>query len=314
MRMRLSIPLLAFALLIFQGCTMVQTYPLAARAGDTITIAPGSLDGATKKNISVQYYPSSAPTTPIDLTPNIRSVFNITPDRTSPAWTTSSAQLISLGSGHGPWQTVIALDLPTSGLPVGAGNIRVTMGTGVTAPSTAHTPEGVDMALEILSGAGTKNLFQYMPYPWGNTIVKGALVDLMPGKQYVIKPNMQDLNNAVDYAAVEYTLHMPFRNIGDGLPPLTITDYVRVVLDSHPNNDLYQVDLHWHQVGDNIIVAITSPYGVVADRQTRFSVVADKSAPFNFYGAASITGVKYFDVNGNLVATTPVPIIQGVNL
>jgi len=300
-----------------QGCTMVQTYPLAARPGDTITITPGSLDGASPANLTVQYYSNSNPAVAINLSQYIRSVFNITPDRTSSAWLNSLAMMIPLGSGHGPWQTIIALDLPTSGLPVGPGNIRVSLGSGVTVPTTAHTPEGVDMALEILSGTGTKNPFSYRPYPWDNVnVTAGVLADLMPGRQYVIKPNMADLNYQVDYGAAEYTLYMPLRNKNDGLTPtdIDVNAYITVILDAHPNNDANQVDLHWHRSGDNIIVGITSPHGYVGSRQTRFSVVLDKTGPFAFYGTASITGVKYFDINGDMVATTPVPLLQGLNL
>jgi hypothetical protein len=298
---------------LMQGCTMVQTYPLAARAGDTITIAPGSLDGATKTNLTVQYYSDSNPSTPVNLSSNIRSVFNITPDRTSPVWTSSMADSIPASSGHGPWQTVIALDLPTTGLPLGPGNIRVTLGAGVVEPTNAHTVAGVNMALEILPGTGTPNLFQYMAESSSTTPSTGSLNDLMPGRQYVVKPNMAaPANNA--YAAAEYAFYMPLRNISDGLSPTNLADYIRVILDAHPGNDAYQVGLRWRRDGDNIIVYVTSPQNQVWDRMTRFSVVLSSDAPFNFSGTATITSVKYFDVNGNMVATTPLPILQGINL
>ena len=154
-----------FLLVIIQSCTMVQTYPLAARPGDTITISPGSLEGATPSNLTVQYYSNSNPSVAINLSPYIRSVFNITPDRTSAAWTTAFADEIPKGSGHGPWQTVIAVDLPSTGLPEGPGNLRVALGAGVAVPNTAHTPEGVDMSLTILPGTGTKNPFKYLMLP-----------------------------------------------------------------------------------------------------------------------------------------------------
>jgi hypothetical protein len=313
---RIILTLGVFLFGLMQGCTMVQTYPLAARSGDTITIAPGSLDGANKTNLIVEYYSDSNPSVPINLTSNIRSVFNITPDRTSSAWLNSSAQLIPLGSGHGPWQTVIALNLP-SGLPLGSGNLRVSLGAGVTVPTTAHTPEGVDMALEILPGTGTSNPFSYRPYPWDNVnITIGNLSDLVPGRQYVVKPDLADTSSPGFYGAAEYTLFMPLRNKDDGLPPTDadVTTYLTVILDSHPNNDVYQVALHWHRSGDNIIVDIISPLGYVTDRQTRFSVVIDKTGPFMFSGSASILSVNYFDTDGNVVATTPVPLLQGINL
>jgi hypothetical protein len=301
-----------------QGCTMVQTYPLAARPGDTITIAPGSLEGATKSNLTIQYYSDAAPTAPINLTTNIRSVFNITPDRTSPAWTTSYADTITNGSGHGPWQTVIALDLPTSGLPEGSGKLHVSLGTGVMTPDTTHTPEGVDIALAILPGSGTQNLFKYLGLPGNEYQWVNDLDQLKPGHQYVIKPMPDSYGNftAAKYAAAEFTLNMPVRNISDGLPPTEaeLSDQLRVVLDPHPRLDAYQVSLDWRREGDNIIVNVISHKAKVSFRQIRFSVVISDDAEFGFSGPASITGVNYYNVNGDVVSTTAIHTLQDMTI
>ena len=302
--------LLLLTLLILQGCVVVQTFPLAARAGDTVMISPGSLDGATPANITLQYYSDSNPAAPINLSSNIRSVFNLTPDRTSAAWTTSWADQIPAGSGHGPWQTVIAVDLPT--LPVGAGHLRVALGSGVTSPSTAHTPEGVDIALTVLSGTGAKHPFQYMPYPWSNALSSGDLAQFMPGRQYVVKPMRSDTVNysGNKYAASEFTLSMPIRNSYDGLPTTDFYDQLRVILDPSPETDAQQISLNWRVDGDNIIVNVLSPNAKVSFRRIRFSVVISDDAEFSFSGTASIAGVKYFDINGNLVSTTPIHTLQ----
>ena len=252
------------------------------------------------------------------MTSSIRSVFNITPDRTSPAWLSSSAFSIPLSAGHGPWQTLIALDLPTTGLPVGTGKLRVSLGTGVTAPLIAHSPEGVDMALKILPDTGgMPNPFSYWAGWWEASVTTGSLNDLMPGKQYVVKTNLAVTGgNAVTYAAAEYHIYMPLRyKISGGIPDaeMLINNFV-VILDNHPNFDRYQVGLRWHRDGDNIIVYITSPDRGGVDTQTRFSLVIDKTAPFDFLGTPSLTSVAYYDETGTVITTTRMPILQGINL
>ena len=44
---------LLLAFIYLQGCLAVQSFPTAARAGDTVTLAIGSLEGANKNNLSV---------------------------------------------------------------------------------------------------------------------------------------------------------------------------------------------------------------------------------------------------------------------
>src|SRR3990170_5091445 len=109
------------------GCAGVQTYPMAARPGDTVTFALGSADGMTKSNITVEYFSDSAPSTPIDLTAYIAGLFKLYPDKSSRAWL-KEADSIPGRSSHGPWMTVLAVNLPdqASGiLPVGPGHVKV---------------------------------------------------------------------------------------------------------------------------------------------------------------------------------------------
>ena len=118
------------------------------------------------------------------------------------------------------------------------------------------------------------------------------------------------------YAAAEFTLNIPIRNISNGISPTEagLYDQLRVVLDPHPILDAYQVGINWRREGDNIIVNIISPKAKVSFRQIRFSVVISEDAAFGFSGPAAITGVKYFNVNGDVISTTPLHLLQDMTL
>ena len=146
--------------------------------------------------------------------------------------------------------------------------------------------------------------------------ITGDLNDLMPGKQYVLKTNPTDPENSISYAAAEYILYMPFRNTSNGLPPTAedVSTYVAVILDTQPNHEFYQLGMRWRQNGDNIIVNVTSPLIGGASRQTRISIVMNKASPFIFYGTPTISSAKFFDGNGNVIPSTQLPRLVGINL
>lgn len=86
MTYRSALVLFIFSLFEAAGCSLVHTVPLAARAGDTIMVSIGSPDDVSADNItSITYTPTGG--SPI-IIPNaqIRSIFNVYPDKTSAAW------------------------------------------------------------------------------------------------------------------------------------------------------------------------------------------------------------------------------------
>ena len=75
---RVWLCIFAAVFFLMQGCVAVQTFPTAARAGDTLTLAVGSPDGMTKTNTSVQFV-SGSYTTALP----IRAIIRLKPDNTS---------------------------------------------------------------------------------------------------------------------------------------------------------------------------------------------------------------------------------------
>lgn len=101
---------------LFAGCVGLQTFPIAARSGDTISVAVGSADGMNASNTTVNYYSDLDPGTAIPVP--VREVVKIYPDKLSRAWLSSDSESFSKRSSHGGWLSLLVLNLPTN-IPVG---------------------------------------------------------------------------------------------------------------------------------------------------------------------------------------------------
>ncbi len=292
----------ALLLVVLQSCVAIQSFPTVARSGDTVTLAVGSPDGMTKGNTTAEFV-SNDPAFPASVNLEIRSIFKLRPDNTSQIGTFNSAvSVISSFSSHGPWLSVIVIDLPP-GLPLGAGVINVTTeGVYKLDPDVNTVPIGI----EILEGTGAPATFAYDDGFIG--IQPGALSALEPLQQVVIRPPFAE-NSAFPYGgigAVEFKVNVAMRQISDGSP---VTDLnVRVVADDMPfRNGKSHVTTDWFRDGDEITVIFLSSTGDMSYFQTRFSVVMSNHPNFEYVQSPvpAITSVKFYDVDGELLTGMP---------
>ena len=295
------------------GCTALQPFPNAARAGDTVMLAVGSPDGMTRSNTTAQYVPDSDPFNPVDLTAKIRSIFKIYPDRTSGPWLTNGLTNLVVGdTAHGPWLTVMAIDLPSFLLP-DTGVVQVT--SSATIGSLATPINGLDIPIEILPGAGAPSEFLYDASSVTRT---GDLLALEPLKQVVVRPPSGGATST--YGAVEVKLNLPLINLdGTSAPD---TGYSVVVDDMGLPHLRSQLQTSWARNGDEITVMIISPTGAMSSWLARFSVVVfeqprvllgmpgtiiDTSKP-----SPSLTSIRYFDIDGfEVTGPSPTVTVEG---
>ena len=141
--------LLVFTILVLQsGCTSLQTFPVAARAGDTVSVALGSYDNMTTSNITVEFLPDGVlPGGGTQLTP--RSVFRLFADNASRAVQNPMSLLgnVIKTSGHAPWLNVLVVDLPSTlntGITPVSGQLLVTRAIGPGTPPT-YPGHGTDL-------------------------------------------------------------------------------------------------------------------------------------------------------------------------
>ena len=290
---------LALVGILLQGCVAVQTFPTVARSGDTITLAVGSPDGMTKANTTATFV-SPDLANPVNLP--IRSIIKLRADNTSFVGTFDAmTSYLSSQSSHAPWLTIIVIDLPT-GLPVGAANINVTtLGQYNVGANVNSVPIGI----EILSGTGSPNPFNYTSYGTGSEA--GDLTDLESLPQVVVKPPLVSAYGGATFvgAVIKVTAPSHIKSTGLQIPD----GYIRVIADDMSNqNSDKQLQMFWTRSGDDYTVNFVSNGGT-SYAQTRFSIVLYPSPDYEFVPGSTpmITSITYYDANGNAISGLPLP-------
>ncbi len=290
-------------LLVLQGCVAVQSFPMAARAGDTVTLAVGSLDNATTSNTSAQFV-SDVDGTVTNLP--IRSVIKLRPDNTSQIATfnPTGTQLLEFDSSHAAWLSVLVLDLPSTGLTIGSGKINITT---TAASASLNNLNNSPISIEIIPGEGVFNSFDYFK---SNASETGDLSLLEPLPQVVVRPPVAD--GAIEYSAAEIKVNVPTQNAsGNAIP----TNSLRVVQDDISiHNTISQTYMTWSRAGDEITVNFVSPNAKMRYFQTRFYIVHRPVPGVQFLSSPgpSVVSVQYYDENGETVtsASTSPPTPQ----
>lgn len=274
--------------IILSGCSATQPLPIAARSGDTITLALGSLEGLTTTNTTATFTPDSTGT-PVPLTP--KAIFNLYPDKRSSVYPNSTA--VASGTAHEQWLTVMVIDLPAN-LPVGLGTIRVNTSALQQNGPNARV-ENLNIGLEILQGVGAPHPLQYQ-LSWG-ALQTGDL-SLLQRVQYqaYIKPPLQSCDQTATYGAIEMRFRLPYV-----IEPYGVTDWFRLVADDLSSiNNKKTPQVTWSAREDQLIVVFSSVDGDLKCQDTRFSLVPTDSS-FNDLGAPQLLSVTYYDVNGAVV-------------
>ncbi len=289
--------------LLLAGCTTIQAFPMAARPGDTISLAVGSQDGMNEGNTTVTFT-SDADLIPIDMTANVRSIFNLYSDKASNTYS-PNIQFIRDNFSylhHEPWQSVIVLDLPST-LPLGPGNVRVQ--TTVPQPVGALEPglngtypdlNDIDISLEILPGTGISNPFKYKTV--FNGTLAGDLGELSPGRQALIRPPKADPGDLWPgtFSAIEFKLTVPMTDqSGSGI---VNDDSIRLVSQDVSMFTGSKAQLTWQYDGAEITVLFISSADKLKYYEPRFSIMAELA---DFDVPPTLTSVRYFDGLGNEV-------------
>jgi len=146
------------------GCAGLETFPTAAKAGDTISLAAGWKQTFSPDELTVTFSPSVGdPVTYLPGDPAVRASINWYPDPVSNLTVGHALNVsgYSGGDSYGDvitaitdgdrdwWQTIVMLDLPPT-LPVGT--------TQITIDSVGGESYG-PIPVEIIDGSGSANAF-----------------------------------------------------------------------------------------------------------------------------------------------------------
>jgi hypothetical protein len=300
----------AFAILtvFFAGCTAFNTFPTAARPGETVALAVGSPDNLTKANINwVHFTSNSAPGSPIDITSNVRSVFRLYADKTSAVYQSPSVvgttQLIRT-SLHEPWVSVIVIDLPEEispgvPLPTGPGQITINTKPSVVYPTIGSNINDLSIALEILPENqptdGTASTFEYQ---FGTCCTQiGNLALLQEQPHALIKSTYtEDPFNLPNYAAIEMKVDFT----GATSTPITDSNIYVVAddMNGYTNSNRQLITGVNNQV---LTVMMLSLGEKLKPYEMRYSVVLKPGNSFTAQ-APAITSTQYYDINGGALA------------
>lgn len=308
MNQKLCLAVFAALFVLLQGCVAVQSFPTAARAGDTITLALGSVDGLNRSNLQIFFTPQSTGL-PVGLTANIRSVFKVYPDKNSRVWldAADSANILNVWAGHSAWLSVAVLNLP-SNLPAGPGYFTVTFGSGAVLPnrSSVQSADTVQIGAEILPGMGVAGNFNYYGFP-GNQ-ENGSLRTLESVHCVVLRPSETNYYvSSIKPAAAEYRIRIPM--VGD----ISALDgsSVHVIWDDKPGEFNKQIQLNWYRQNDVFTVNVLVPGAqAIQENLHRFSIIvldADGVNVIDPAGTPQLLSFRYFDLNGAEIAPSFTP-------
>jgi len=292
------------SLLLGAGCTALNPFPRAAKMGDTVALAVGSPIGMTRANTTATFtsdVPGPTFGVPVDITSSIRAIFKLYADKASEVYQSGSNTGILVGSaGHEQWVTIAAIDLPITGLTVGAGNVR--FNTTAVYPGVDIHINNVDIPLEILAGTGSRQSFDYQV---GNfSVVDGDLGRLEARPRAVFGPAYPSaFCPCPDYGAIEVKVNMP-TNFGPTIPP----EFVQVIEEDLTVNTASNRNvLYGLNNGEDLTVILTSLTGKLKYYEARFSVALRAAS---FTATPTVTSVRYFDLNG-VEITGPLPTPGG---
>ena len=270
------------------GCTGLNTFPVTARAGDTISLATGWKKEFTQDKITVTFVPEVGdPIEYLPADPGIRGVVNMYPDPVS--WLVVGTEIGTgvnsdydngsnfgglvnslFTSGDGDWwETSVFIDLPPS-LPVGPTNITITSTSG-----ESYGP----VPVQIEEGTGNPTAFSYEP--GGALLIPEQFKSMGRASHFVI----DFTGPTVPYSIQIDMSHTPAESAGGVGRPHVI----------NTRGDIKS--LSWSDDGENMRVLITPVKG-----QT-LNLFRD----FKFYVSGGITdltvkNIQAFDIDGNPVA------------
>lgn len=302
--------LISILSLLFGGCTALNTFPTAARPGETVALAVGSPDNLTIDNVnSVTFVSAAAPGSPLDITSNVRSIFKLYADKTSAVYENpgpGTNQIIRT-SLHEPWLTVMAIDMPEElapsvPLPTGPGTITINTNASVTYPTIGNHINSRTIAIEILPEAsptdGVASVFQY---EFGTCCTQFGNLSLLEARPHALIRSQynEDPFGLPNYAAVEMKVDFT------GTTTLPITDSnTKVVVDdltaySHSNRQIIT------SINNEVLTVIMmSMSGQIKPYELRYAV-ALLDASNSFVGPTPvISSITFYDINGNAQTDT----------
>lgn len=290
-----------FCVLLLTGCTAVNTFPMIARSGNTVSIMVGGSAKAQKESLSVVLTDAGGNVFDLQSLGLVRSVFNLRPDGRSIGshYIEYFSSNRSWLAGHEPLQTVMVTDLPTTASP-GMATLTFTW-LGVD-DNNSDGGNPFDVSLEILPGSGISDQFLRND-AFGTRVANLRQLETSPNGKVDFGTGTT-ATGATAIGAVSLVISFD----GTKVNPNDLNLYVpeSTVRGTFGNPGAFgktQRMVYWHQDGQNLYVDIIAPQGI-DPRYLQLYVVhppdLTESPAFN------IMNSQVYGTDGNPIDVTPV--------
>lgn len=276
------------------ACTSVNTFPMIARAGDTVSVMVGGSEKARKETMDVTLSDAASQTWDLKSLGLVRSVFNLRTDGRAYGahYSPYLDSYISWSSGHEPVQTVLVADLPPSAAP---GPATLTISTHVT-DNSSGVADPFTVNLEIIAGSGTSDQFRRQDF--GGTPLAADFSRLEPAPHAKI-----DFGNGTIIGAASLTVS--FNNAvlnGDDINVYVPESTVRGSFVSPGAFGATQRMVYWRQDGANLYIDVVAPQGIDVRYLKMFLV-----HPKGLSGSPgfSLVSASVYDTSGTVVTLQP---------
>lgn len=284
---------LAIAILALQACAGVNTFPMIARAGDTVSVMVGGSEMARKETIQVTLKNNgTGQTWDLQGLGLVRSVFNVRSDGLAQGLHYSSylESDVSWILGHEPVQTMLIVDLPSDAAP-GASKLII---SNVGGDNSSGIAEPVRVNLEVIPGAGSSDQFMNQSY-LGNPF-PASFDKLEPAPHAKISFGGVGVIGAV---ALKISFNSSVLN-GDDINIYAPEATVRAGGGAFGET---QRMMYWRQDGQNLYVDIVAPQGI-SGKYLQVYVIHPRGLPS--LPDFTLVESKLYGVDGNAISGAPV--------
>jgi hypothetical protein len=286
--------LLAGILLLLAGlpaCTGVNTFPLIARAGDTVSVMVGGSEQARKETISVSLTDANGQPWDLKSLGLVRSVFNLRMDGHAHGlhYSPYADQNISWLLGHEPLQTVMVVDVP-SGVAPGPATMTISLNA---ADNSSGIADPFTVNMDIISGTGRSDSFLRQDGSTGGSPADLGKLEPAPRAKITFGAAHIEIGAASLVVDFDETVLNP-NDINVYVPEATVREL--------SFGDTQRM-VYWRHDGNQLYVDIIAPQGIKL-RYLRVFVVHPRGLTAS-PDLRIISAVAY-DVNGNTIGITPV--------
>ncbi len=299
--------LLLLAMLLFQGCTAVNTFPTIARQGDTISVMAGGSEDARKDTTSISLTDNNGVVWDLQTLGLVRSVFNLR--TTGTAYGTSYSKFTTIENswvvGHEPVQTVVVIDIPATAA-VGPATLSINLNTN---DDSSGVVQPYSISLEIVDVPGLPGASDdFLRQDFTGTNLPASFPDLEPAPYAKISFGegsgfggfSATPNDILGAAELVVDFDETIVN-GDDLNVYVAESTLRGTDSTGPFGD-HQRMVSFRHDGTQLFINIIAPRGI-EDRYLQVYVVHPRGlAGDPGLNLLSTTG---YDLNGNTITAIP---------